>query len=81
MRRYGESVQCMCSSIWFRGHFDDDSKVILCLKCNMEFDGYVAGDESRSYGLGWWKEFVGVHGHRPERERLDRIRLVEELLA
>jgi len=81
MSGYGESVQCMDCSKGFTGHFDDDNEVILCPKCNMEFEGYVAKDEFRSYGLKWWEEFISVHGHRPERERRERFRLVDELLA
>lgn len=81
MRGYGESVQCMDCSKGFTGHFEDDSEVILCPKCNVEFESYVAGDESRSYGLRLWKEFIGVHGHRSERERRERFSLVDELLA
>lgn len=81
MNGYGEIVQCMDCSKRFTRHLDDDSEVILCPKCSMEFECYVFRDESRSYGLRWWKEFIGVHGHRLERERRERFRLVDELLA
>ena len=81
MRGYGESVQCMDCPREFTGHFDNDSEIILCPKCSVEFEDYVAGDESRSYGLRWWKEFIDVHGRRLERERRERFRLVDEVLA
>ena len=81
MQGYGESVQCMDCLKGFAVRLDDDSEVILCPKCNVEFESYVAGDESRSYGLRWWKEFIDVHGRRPERERRERFRLVDELIA
>jgi len=81
MVRYGETSQCMDCSREFAGQFDYDSEVILCPKCNMDFEAYVAGDESRSYGLRWWQEFISVHGRRLERERRERFRLVDELLA
>ena len=81
MVRYGETSQCMDCLRELTGHFDDDIEVILCPKCNMEFEGYVAGDESRSYGLRWWKEFINVHGGRAEREKMSRFQLIDEMLV
>jgi hypothetical protein len=78
--RYRE-MQCMDCARSFTWNVDDDCEVVLCPKCSKDFEDYVAEEESRSYGFKWWKEFVGIHGHRPERERRERSRLVDESLA
>ena len=71
---------CMDCECEFKGHVETDNEVILCKKCYKAFEKFVNEDESRSFSLYWWNEFIRTHGYRKDREERQRYQYIDAML-
>ena len=81
MLKFRLSWECMDCEVKFKGNVDTDDRIILCPKCSKDFEKYLEEDESRSYTIDWWVEFIRIFGVSKKRKEKDKFKYLDELLA